>query len=141
MFRNHLIPVAAELVSQLHQIKRDLVASVDRTGLDAIAWLDLNRPGWRDSLPLDLADDDARALIERVVPRAERGSAGDIGLRRSLAQAADGLWDFTVALALDGHIEHTRLPPDLGSKLAGKLRAKITSAVWRRNRTRDGPIS
>lgn len=127
-FRNHLIPVVAELVDQLHRIKQDLAASTDRAGLDAIAWLDLNRAGWRDSLPLDMADDDARALIERVVRRAERGSAGEIGLRRSLAQAADGFWDFTVALALDGHIEHARLPPDLGPKLAGKFRAKIKPA-------------
>ena len=127
-FRTHLTPAAAELVGQLHQIKRDLAASADRAGLDAIAWLDLNRAGWRDTLPLDMGDEDARALIERVVRRAERGAIGDIGLQRRLVQAADGFWDFTIALSLDGHIEHTRLPHDLGTKLAGKLRARVRPA-------------
>jgi hypothetical protein len=54
-FRAHLIPVGAELVTQLHQIKQDLV-SADRGSLDAIAWLDLNRTGWRDTLPLDMGE-------------------------------------------------------------------------------------
>ena len=39
-FRNHLIPMAAELIGQLHQVKRDLAGSTDSAGLDAIAWLD-----------------------------------------------------------------------------------------------------
>jgi hypothetical protein len=125
MFRGHLIPVAAELVGHLHRIKQDLAASVHRAGLDAIAWLDLNRSGWRDALPVDMADDDARTLIERVVRRAERGATADIEVRRGLVQSDEGLWDFTIALALDGHIEHARLPSNLGPKLAGKLRAKI----------------
>jgi hypothetical protein len=47
MFRNHLVPLAAELVGHLHRIKQDLAASVDRAGLDVIAWLDLNRLGWQ----------------------------------------------------------------------------------------------
>jgi hypothetical protein len=127
-FRSHLIPVASELVGQLHQIKRDLAASADRAGLDAIAWLDINRDGWRESLPLDMGDEDARALIERVVRRAERGAIADIGLQRGLIQAADGDWDFTISLSLDGHIEHARLPHDLGTKLAGKFRARVRPA-------------
>ncbi len=75
-----------------------------------------------------MADDEARALIERVVRHVERGAAGEIGLRRGLVQAADGAWDFAVAVSLDGHIEHTGLPLDLRPKLAGKLRAKIKPA-------------
>ena len=43
MFRNHLVPLAAELGGHLHRIKQDLAASVDRAGLDVIAWLDLNK--------------------------------------------------------------------------------------------------
>jgi hypothetical protein len=86
--------------------------------------LDLNRPGWRDALPIDMADDDARALIEGVVRHAERGAAGDIAVQRSLVQASDGLWDCTITLALDGEIQESRLS-DLSMRLAGKLRAKI----------------
>jgi len=127
-FRNHLIPVAAELIGQLHQVKRDLAGSTDRAGLDAIAWLDLNRDGWRESLPIDMGDEDARALIERVVRRAERSALGDIGLQRGLVQGPDGLWDFTISLSLDGHIEHARLPLDLGPKLTGKFRARVRPA-------------
>jgi hypothetical protein len=119
-----LIPVAAELVTRLHQIKQDL-ASADRASLDAIAWLDLNRAGWRDTLPLDMGDEDARSLIERVVRRAERGAAGDIGLERGLLRWTDGVWDFTIGLSLDGQIEHSRLPQDFSSRLTGKLRARI----------------
>jgi hypothetical protein len=127
-FGNHLIPVAAELVGELYRIKQDLPASTDRAGLDAVAWLDLNRPGWRDALPLDMADDDARTLIERVVRRIERGASANLAVRRGLVQAADGFWDFTVELALEGAIEHSQLPRDLGSQLAGKLRARIRPA-------------
>ena len=90
-FRTHLIPVAAELIEQVDQIKRDLAASADRAGLDAVAWLDLNRKGWRKSLPLDMGDEDARTLIEHVVRRAERSALGDIGLQRGLVQGASGL--------------------------------------------------
>jgi hypothetical protein len=46
----------------LHRIKQDLAAAVDRAGLDVIAWLDLNRLGWRDALPVDMVDGDARTL-------------------------------------------------------------------------------
>lgn len=127
-FRTHLTPVAAELVGQLHRIKRELASSTDRSGLDPIAWLDLNRAGWRESLPLDMRDEDARTLIEHVVRRAERSAIGDIGLRRGLARGSDGQWDFTISLSLDGHIEHSRLAHDLGLKLSGKLRARIKPA-------------
>jgi hypothetical protein len=61
-FRNHLVPLAAELGRHLHRIKQDLAAAVDRAGLDVIAWLDLNRLGWRDALPVDMVDGDARTL-------------------------------------------------------------------------------
>jgi hypothetical protein len=72
-----------------------------------------------------MVDGDARTLIERVVQRADRGTATDIDMRRGIVQSDEGLWDFTIALALDGHIEHARLPSNLGPKLAGKLRAKL----------------
>ena len=74
-FRSHLIPVAAELVGEVHRIQQHLAESPHRAGLDAIAWLDLSRLGWRDALPIDMADDDARTLIEGVVRRAERACA------------------------------------------------------------------
>jgi hypothetical protein len=127
-FAAHLIPVAAELVGQLHQIKQDLAEPAARGGLGAIAWLDLNRAGWRDSLPLDMEDEDARALIERVVRRTEHGGVGEIGLRRGLVRRTEGDWDFTVSLALNGQVEHARLPHDLGTRLAGKLRARVRPA-------------
>jgi hypothetical protein len=94
-----LTPVAAELVEQVHQIKRDLAASAERAGLDPIAWLDLNRAGWRDSLPLDMGDEDARPLIEHVVRRAERGALGDIGLQRGLVQKRRRLAEVVAAYA------------------------------------------
>ena len=127
-FRNDLTPVAAELVEQVHQIKRDLANSADRAGLDPIAWLDLNRLGWRETLPLDMGDEDARALIERVVRRAERGTLGDIGLQRGLVQRADGVWDFTISLSLDGHIRTRSASARPGPKLAGKFRARVRPA-------------
>jgi hypothetical protein len=126
-FRKDLVPVAAELAARLHQIKQDL-ATAERGGLDAIAWLDLNRAGWRDTLPLDMGDEDARSLIERVVRCAEHGAVGDIGVERGLLRGTDGIWDFAIELSLDALIEHTRLPQDLSSRLAGKFRARIRPA-------------
>lgn len=127
-FRMDLTLVAAELIQQIHQIKRDLAASAERAGLDPIAWLDLNRPRWRETLPLDMGDEDARALIERVVRRAERGALGGIGIQRGLVSRLDGQWNFTISLSLDGQIEQSGLPHDISSKLLGKLRAKIKPA-------------
>ena len=79
-----LAPVATELVERIYGLKRELAASADRAGLDPVAWLDLNRKDWRESLPLDMTDDDARALIERVVRRAEKDALG------AVAEAAIG---------------------------------------------------
>jgi hypothetical protein len=75
--------------------------------------------------PPDTGDDDARLLIERVVRHPEREAAGDITVERLLLRRADGLWDVAIDIALDGMIEHSRLPQDLGSRLAGKFRARI----------------
>ena len=108
-FRSDLIPVAAELVGRLHQIKRELPVASARGGLDAIAWLDLNRTSWRDLLPFDMGDEDARTLIERVVRRVDRGAVAEVGVNRGLMQSPDGEWIFTISISLDGHIEHTRL--------------------------------
>jgi hypothetical protein len=56
-------------------------------------------------LPLDMADDDARSLIERIVGRAERGAFGELEVRRGLVRRSDGDWDFTITLALNGNVE------------------------------------
>lgn len=77
-FAEMLSPVAAGLVALLNDLKRGLPPPSERSGLDAVAWLDLNRNGWRDALPLDMGDDDARALIERVVRRADRGVPAEL---------------------------------------------------------------
>jgi len=126
-FRKDLTLVAGELAARLHEIQREL-ATADRTGLDAIAWLDLNRAGWRATLPVDMEDEDARSLIEGVVRRAEHRAAGDIGVERGLLRGSDGLWDFTIKISLNGFIEHSRLPQDIASRLTGKLRARIRPA-------------
>jgi hypothetical protein len=124
-FRSDLAPVAAELVERIHELKRDLATATERAGLDPVAWLDLNRAGWRESLPVDMSDHDARTLIERVVRRAEKNTLGGITLQRGLVRGNDGLWDFTVSLKLDGRVEHRHLPQDLGTNLAGRFRARI----------------
>lgn len=128
MFRTDLTPVTAELTGHLHQIKQGLPDASARGGLDAVAWLDLNRPSWREFLPLNMDDDDARTLIERVVRRADRGAVAEIGIERGLVRRADGDWDFTISISLDGHIEHTRLPHDISTRLMGKLRARVRPA-------------
>jgi hypothetical protein len=127
-FRGDLTPVAAELVERIDELKQDFASCPDRTDLDPVAWLDLTRAGWRDSLPVDMGDDDARALIERVVRRADKDALGGICLLRSLVRARDGLWDFTVSLMFDGHLEHRHLPQELGAKLSGHLRARLKPA-------------
>jgi hypothetical protein len=124
-FRSDLAPVAAELVERIHELKGDLATATKRAGLDPVAWLDLNRAGWRESLPVDMSDHDARTLIERVVRRAEKNTLGGIALQRGLVRGNDGLWDFTISLKLDGHIEHRHLPQHLGANLAERLRARI----------------
>jgi hypothetical protein len=75
-----------------------------------------------------MGEDDARALIERVVREADRGAVAELEIRRGLMRRSDGDWDFTATVSLDGNIEHSRLPLNLGASLTGKLRARIRPA-------------
>lgn len=92
--------VCAELALQVVLLRREAEAGGAVSGSLVSAWLDLNRPDWRERLPLVI--EDGGALIDglmRTVPL--KGGSGSIRATRLLVRGADG-WRERAQLDLQG---------------------------------------
>ncbi|MEG3147612.1 STY4851/ECs_5259 family protein [Sphingomonas sp. RT2P30] len=92
--------VCAELALQIVLLRREAEAGGAISGSLVSAWLDLNRPAWRDRLPLSI--DDGGALVDglmRTVPL--KGGSGTIRATRLLVHE-DGNWRERARLDLAG---------------------------------------
>jgi hypothetical protein len=83
--------VCAELALQIVRFRREAEAGGAFSGMLVSAWLDINRPDWRDGLPITIGEDDA--LVDgmmRAVPL--RGGQGSIRAARLLVNTVGKSW-------------------------------------------------
>ncbi|HXQ45770.1 MAG TPA: STY4851/ECs_5259 family protein [Caulobacteraceae bacterium] len=117
--------LCAELVLAIVRLKAEAAAGAPAS-VAATAWLDGARPGWRDELPIGLAGEGARRLLDDLVSaRAIRLGGGDARAHRLLRW--DGAaWRPAVRLGMDGEIDlrRTRFRP-----VDGRLRAHAAGAL------------
>ncbi len=102
---------------------RNAVPDAERRS-DPVAWLDVERPSWRDDLPFDMAYHDVRALVEQMV-RLREGSSAGLDIVRRLMRLENGKWSARAKLELEGHVDRRRLPPTLIEAMAEGRRVRI----------------
>ena len=94
--------VCAELALQIVRLRREAEAGGAVSGSLVSAWLDLNRPGWRNDLPLQV--DDGRALVDGLIRAAPiKGGSGSVRATRLLVRER-GEWREKVRLGLQGSL-------------------------------------
>lgn len=85
-----MIQVCAELAGGIVRLRRDAEAAGVSDGALAIAWLDVQQPEWRTTLPVALDDATAQRLLDGLMrTRAIRGGGAAIAVRRVLSFVGD----------------------------------------------------
>lgn len=94
--------VCAELALQIVLLRREAEAGGAVSGSLVSAWLDINRPGWRNDLPLDV--DDGGVLVDGLIKAAPiKGGSGSIRATRLLVRDGDE-WRERIRLDLQGSL-------------------------------------
>ncbi|WP_288586570.1 STY4851/ECs_5259 family protein, partial [uncultured Methylobacterium sp.] len=123
------VPAFVELVGRLAARLTDLRRRAPDLagGVDLVAWLDGAQLGWRDDLPIAMADEAARSLIEGLVRlRPDPMIGAPVAVERLLLCDGDGSYRFGIRLLLDGRLDlHTHLAGDVMADLAGRSRARL----------------
>ena len=97
------VQLCADLALAVVNIRREAEPLAAGQGLPLTAWLAINRPGWRDALPLTTGEQAADALIERLMTTKAVTGAG-VGVTRLLVRE-DRQWFEGVRIALDGEMD------------------------------------
>lgn len=97
--------LCAELALALVALKREANAA-SPPGVSASAWLDATRPTWRDQLPIHIANNSARRLLDDLVSRNAELLGGDAGCQRLLLHDGEG-WVPGLSLEMEGEIRLT----------------------------------
>lgn len=96
------LQLCGDLALVVVAVRREADGPAARLGLPAGAWLDLNREGWRDTLPLTTDGEAARSLVDMLLQVAALPSGSHaIGVDR-LLQRVDGVWKEVARLRLEG---------------------------------------
>lgn len=97
--------VSAELAIEVVRLRRIAEAGGAIAGSLVSAWLDQNRPAWRDELPLVIEGESGRALVDGLMRAAAlKGGSGSISATRLLLLHGDERQE-RVRLTLDGSLE------------------------------------
>lgn len=135
-FHDHRVPasfrvapfveIVAHLSARLAELRHGARAGAAQS--DIVGWLDGSSPGWRESLPIAMADASAARLIEGLVrlrPDAETG--GSVTVERLLLRdPADGGYRVAARLLLDGTLDLTQpLSAEAFADLVGRSRARL----------------
>lgn len=135
-FHDHRVPAAFRVPGFIGIVGQLACHLVDLRGraraasgqVDVVGWLDGSMPGWRDSLPITMADESAARLIEGLVRLRPDTAAGDpVTVERLLVRDTEGTnYRFAVRLELDGHLDLAQhLPPDAFADVRGRSRARL----------------
>lgn len=131
--KEEFFALLAELALAIVELRSEAGAEAVAAGIPTSAWLDAQREGWRDELPITLEGEGASKLIDELVSLSlERLSGAGARCWRMLVRS-DGVWSPSLKLGFEGAV---RLPPavrqlasrlrvhavgDLGDRLAGEL--------------------
>lgn len=104
LFRDdEFLALCADLALAIVALRRDADGPAASAGIPVVAWLELNRPGWRETLPLTTAERAADALVEQLM-QVEAIAGGAVGVERLLVRMDEG-WREAVRINLDGVID------------------------------------
>lgn len=123
--------MAAALFAKLALTLLDLreAAPAGLRGEEIEAYLDRNRPGWQDTLPLRLSEEVRKALIRPALHR-RAGKPGPTLLpcRRELRRTSEGGWEAVVVIAEEALVPEPLLGPLRGGHNA-RLRLRPPTAA------------
>ncbi|MGD9664563.1 MAG: STY4851/ECs_5259 family protein, partial [Novosphingobium sp.] len=95
--------LCADFAWAIVAIRREAEPHAIAAGVPVAAWLGLNRPGWREDLPLSAGDRAADALVDGLM-KVEPVPSGQIGVQRLLVREA-GQWREAARLELEGVVD------------------------------------
>jgi hypothetical protein len=116
--------LCAELAQAVITLKRQATVAAP-PGISVSAWLDRSQPGWREALPIGLAGDGARRLLDDLISgRAER-IGGVAGCQRLLLRDGER-WTAALTLEMQGEID---LPVAQAQPSEGRLHVFAAGAL------------
>ena len=128
--RDYVFRLAAGLITAVLDIQANAQSE------DPIAELDRVRPTWRDTMPLDLADGRAEALLKGLLQDAKRettSQVGDFRVDRFLLHTAAG-WRLGARVRLPGSMPSDQLARQIGvpePDLPARLEVRVQGERYR----------
>ncbi|HEX3918846.1 MAG TPA: STY4851/ECs_5259 family protein [Caulobacteraceae bacterium] len=116
--------LCAELAQAVIALKRQAAAAAP-PGISTSAWLDRSQPGWREALPIGLAGDLARRLLDELIGGRPERIGGAAGCQRLLVRDGER-WVAALALEMQGEID---LPMALALPSEGRLHVFAAAAL------------
>ena len=118
----HLL--CAELALAILDLRREVQAEAP-PGVSASIWLDRAKPSWRDDLPISLAGDGAKRLLDDLVSERTERLASNAVCQRLLI-ATDAGWTPAVQLGMSGEVA---ISVSIAEPSVGRLRIFATGAL------------
>jgi hypothetical protein len=101
---DEFIQLCADLAFAIVQLRREAEPYALAANIPLAAWLGLNRPDWRQALPISTGDADADALVETLI-QVDAISGSIVNVERLVQRDGEGhLWHEAVRIGLDGDI-------------------------------------
>ena len=122
------VQLCADLAVAIVDLRREATQPAAAAGLPILAWLDLNRPDWREVLPITTGDCTADSLIDGLMS-VEAISGNSVGVERLLARGEDGVWREATRISLDGDIDSQTMRAISGDP--GRLRVFASEELAR----------
>jgi hypothetical protein len=105
LFRDDaFLQLCADLAFAIVTLRREAEPAAASAGIPMLAWLELNRPDWRETFPLTTSEAAARVLIDGLMA-VQAITGGTVGAERLLVRAAGNGWHEAVRITLDGTID------------------------------------
>lgn len=123
----------AELAIAVVALRSEAAPQAAAASVPTSAWLDAQREGWRDELPIALEDEGAARLIDELVSQSLERLGGASARCWRMLVLRDGIWSPALRLSVEGEIRvptavkslksrlRVHATGDLGDRLAGEL--------------------
>ena len=105
LFRDDaFLQLCADLALAIVSLRREAEPAATAAGIPMLAWLQLNRPDWRETLPLTTGEAAATTLIDGLMT-VDAVAGGAVGAERLLIRIAGQAWREAIRITLDGSID------------------------------------